>query len=102
LERSLPRERTGVKAALGYLLGAFLLVALYFLSFGPVMRICATRFSRTITTTATGFTHQVTISCPRWVYVVYYPAFALRDSGEGGFAGLYRRYVEWWEQRIKE
>jgi hypothetical protein len=33
---------------------------------------------------------------------VYYPAFALRDSGEDGFAGLYRRYIEWWEQRIEE
>ena len=102
LKPSLPRERTGVKAALAYLLGAFLLVALYFLSFGPVMRFCATLVSRTTTTTASGFTHQVTISCPRWVYVVYYPAFALRDSGEDGFAGLYRRYIEWWEQRIEE
>ncbi len=112
-----PRDWSWFEHAVRYV-GAFgILLLVYLLSLGPVMRFCATTTTATpplppptITTTAvtrTGTTLTMgpmvtavrTVSYPRWVGVVYYPAFSLvgHSSAEFSLGGLYLRYLQWWE-----
>ena len=94
---------TGLKYAV-LAAGTFSVVAvLYLLSFGPVSRWTATTAAPMpplIVTngTTTTFTASYTITYPAWVGVFYYPAFELLSSSEGTVAGLYQRYVQWWEK----
>jgi hypothetical protein len=73
---------------------------IYLLSLGPVERYIYKATSRTSTTTTSGVNGQtvvtrvVRISYPRWVGIVYRPAFLVRSSSGGN--GLYGRYLEWW------
>jgi hypothetical protein len=83
---------------------ALILVAglLYLLSFGPVERYCAKVSSQTAPPATFAANGQPTVvsvrrvSYPRWVAVIYYPAFLVRSS-EGG-NGWYARYLQWWEK----
>jgi hypothetical protein len=77
---------------------------LYLLSFGPVARYCCTVNSRTSASTSYTVNGQTvvttvvrSVSYPRWVGIVYYPAFLMRSASGGN--GLYGRYLEWWEHR---
>jgi hypothetical protein len=93
-----PRDWSWMKAACAYIGATLVAFLLYLLSFGPVTRFSATISQTTITTNGTSFTFRRTVAYPRWVGVVYYPAFSLTESGpEGILAGLYWRYLQWWE-----
>jgi hypothetical protein len=94
-----PRNYTWIKVACVYIGMAFLAFFLYLLSFGPVARYSVTVISQSSITNANGFTTQRTVQYPRWVGVLYHPAFVLRSQGEaGGFAELYGQYLYWWEK----
>ena len=78
---------------------------IYLLSLGPVERYLFKVTSRTSTTTnaVNGqlvVTKVVRITYPRWVWVVYHPAFLVRSSSGGN--GLYGRYLEWWSAGRRE
>src|SRR5207249_2919319 len=74
---------------------ALLVVGLYLLSFGPVRRYCGTVISQTYipastnyTTTGSGYSTVIrsssmmrTIRYPRWISIVYYPAFWMSSWG---------------------
>jgi hypothetical protein len=84
-----PHDRSWIKGACGYIGATLALVLFYFLSFGPV-----TRFSVTVSRTPT----TLTVAYPTWVAIMYYPALSLTDNAsEGTVAGLYWRYLEWWQ-----
>ena len=84
-----------IKAAVAYIAATFLALLLYFLSFGPVRRFSATISPPTMTTNGTLFTTRQIVTYPRWVGIVYYPAFAITENG--ALADLYWRYLQWWE-----
>lgn len=93
-----PRDWAWIKTACGYAGAVSLIVFAYLLSFGPVMRYSATVISQSSITNATGFTTQRTVQYPRWVEVLYYPAFSMIDGvGDGGLAVPYWRYLQLWE-----
>lgn len=70
--------------------GTLILAAfLYFLSYGPVDRYC----NKVVTRVSTPTMHTVTVRYPRWVSILYRPAFYLRFRSE-----LYRRYISWWNR----
>ena len=96
-EPSKPHDLSGVKAFFRYVILAFLVVLVYLLSFGPVTRYSARVISQTTTTNANGFVTQRAVQYPRWVGIMYYPAFRLTGRGDGIFSVLYWRYLEWWE-----
>jgi len=73
--------------------GALVVLLIYLLSLGPVQRCTGKVISYTTTPTANGFLGQRVVSYPRWVGVVYAPAFWLRQSGPWD---LYDSYLEWW------
>lgn len=92
-----PRDWSWIKAPFGYIAVTVLVILFYLLSFGPVTRFSAT-ISQTTTTNGNTFTFQRTVTYPGWVGIVYYPAFSLTESGPDGIlAGLYWRYLQWWE-----
>ena len=73
------------------------LVIVYLLSFGPVYRYSGTvmsQSSKTITNPVNGeivtFYRARTVKYPRWVSLVYRPAFRLSDNG------FYAEYIRWW------
>jgi len=100
-----PRDRTWVEwlgSVLRYSGMMAVVGLLYLLSFGPVAHYCCTVNSRTSASTnytVNGQTMVTTVvrsvSYPRWIAIVYYPAFLMRGGGNG----LYGRYLEWWEDR---
>jgi hypothetical protein len=86
---SQPRDWSSARAAAAYIAATLVFVFFYFLSFGPVTRVFMT-VSKTPTTT--------TVSYPIWVAIIYYPALSLMDNAsDGTVAGLYWRYLEWWQ-----
>jgi hypothetical protein len=79
--------------------GTILLIGLfYLLSFGPVER-----YSGRVTPLPPMLNLRsptmvmMAVSYPRWVRIVYYPAFKLRSAS--GWNGLYGRYLEWWHNQ---
>ena len=106
-----PRDWTWVewlRYVLSYAGMVFFIGLIYLLSLGPVERCLFKVSPRTSTiTTNTVNGHPVltttikqTVSYPRWVGVVYYPAFLVR-TGHGG-NWLYARYLDWWGRRPGE
>jgi hypothetical protein len=69
-------------------------LALYFLSLGPVTRYWCRTTPVVPLVTAGGVTKTSTTTYPRWVVIVYYPAFSLLSGGNLG--GAYSRYLGWW------
>ena len=74
------------------------LAIVYLLSFGPVYRYSGTllsQSSKTFTNPVSGeitaFHTFRTVIYPRWVTVVYRPAFRLSDNG------FYAEYIHWWD-----
>jgi hypothetical protein len=72
----------------------------YLLSFGPVERYCGKTISQTTLTTTNTVNSQTTVitsvrrvTYPRWVGVVYQPAFMVRGNV------VYERYLQWWDER---
>src|SRR5262249_17602698 len=83
----------------------FLLLSLYALSLGPVVRYSATRGPTTVSTNWTGsgivsISTMQTVRYPSWVNVFYRPlfSFAYRSDYEGTFRQLYCKYLHWWDQ----
>ena len=84
-----PRDWSSIKGVSGYVFATLALVLFYFLSFGPV-----TRFSVTVSKTPA----TTVVSYPIWVGIMYHPALSLTDNAsDGTVAGLYWRYLEWWQ-----
>ena len=82
---------------------------LYLLSFGPVERYCCTVTSQSsppATFMEDGQTvfrsevRSVRYRYPRWVGIIYYPAFLLKSTR--GENGLYGSYLHWWENRASQ
>jgi hypothetical protein len=91
-----PHDFTWFKYALGYT-SMFLAVAcFYLLSLGPVTYYwgSTTRVVPPLRS-PTGATMVSRTSYPRWVGVVYYPAFSLLSAG--GFDRIYSSYLAWWD-----
>jgi len=87
------RDWTWIKVAFRWVGAGIFVAILYFLSLGPVTRYFVT-ISQSSAPTPNGFILQRTLRCPRWVAIVYTPAFALR-----GISQLYDRYLDWWENQ---
>ena len=105
-----PRDRTWLEWlewALRYVIMIVLAGLLYLLSFGPVERYCGTVISQGSTPAKitgsgpvvilTGVGTVRAVQYPRWVGVVYRPAFWLESRSSGN--GLYARYLRWWQPR---
>ena len=88
----------------------FLIVCIYLLSLGPVVRCFATA---TIVKTSppttfpnsngntTVLVSSRTVRYPAWIGWIYYPVFKLLESGGrfGSISDLYQRYLDWWIEK---
>ena len=95
---SQPPDRTWIKTAFLWAGALLTLLLFYLLSLGPVIRWTGKVTSSTTTSTPTGFVSRRVVTIPRWVGIVYAPAFLLRQSAAGDVGNLYERYLEWWEK----
>src|SRR3954467_15554677 len=99
-----PRDLTWLKAAAGWIGGAMIIILCYFLSLGPVSRSFGKVISSTppMTSSTPGTSVMVVttrvVQYPRWVGILYAPAFLLRNSGPDGVGGVYGQYLDWWEK----
>jgi len=99
-----PRDRTWIKVAFGWAAAAMTIILCYFLSLGPVIRSFGTVISSSSTVvssnaTTIAFTTTRAVSYPRWVAILYAPAFRLGlEPGAGNLGSLYYQYLEWWEK----
>lgn len=88
-----PVDRTGIKDAFLWAGGALAIFLIYLLSLGPVERWTGKIISSTTTRIPNGLVSRRVVSYPRWVGILYAPAFRLRQLGG---RNLYRQYLEWW------
>jgi len=86
-----PVDRSWIKDDFLWAGCALAFFVIYLLSLGPVERWTARVISSTTTPLPNGFVSRRVVSYPRWVGIVYAPAFWLRQSGAGN---LYELYLE--------
>ena len=78
----------------------FVVMLLYFGSFGPVMYFVTRVTMTTSTVSGTTFTTTFSVQLPGWASIAYYPAWQLYSAD--GTAMGYHRYVSWWMARRHE
>ena len=92
------RRRWWADVRLHYVGYFFVVMLLYFGSFGPVMYFFSRVTPTTSTVSGTTFTTTMTVQLPGWAGIAYYPAFWLYTATDKG----YGRYVNWWIARQHE